>query len=182
MGTEKADARSARRARNRALGLCRNGASHGPAERASMCADCIEAHYRYMRQAYHRRTGSLLCANAPSHGEATCGALCAACRENQTKDKRKRRHRQKRSCVFGASHGMAIDGTYCAKCVARRMAAAARIAQSNEKARVARVSARVAATWKEDAPKPRKESLMQRIERGATIDTHNLWETLWRRM
>ena len=164
MGTK---ARRELRNRYRSLGLCRNAASHGPATRSGLCDACAQVYYRNARNARIARKAQGVCANSAAHGPASCGSLCTDCRKKQTKEKRARRNQPRPMCAFGASHGPAVAGARCAKCADRRAAAAARLAESNEKARVARVSARVAATWKEDAPKPRKESLMQ-LQAGRT--------------
>jgi len=151
---ENPGTRPARRARNRALGLCQNVARHGPAVRHNLCGACAEARDAVKRAASARYKQSGLCANAPSRGKATRGIICEACY-------RKRR----KLCVFGSSHGIAVAGSWCAACAARRAAAAQRLAKRNAV-----------------APKParRKEPIFERVSRGGNIDSRDLWELLWR--
>lgn len=165
---EPNDKRVARKARNRALGLCFVSAKHGPAAAYGFCEACATAHRAKRKRHYAQARGQGMCVNAPSHGAATNGRLCDGCFAKRRAENKTRR--RKPMCVFGTAHGFAVDGTYCATCVARRNAAAQRIAKRNETP---------AATPTPKAPR-RKETLRERVERGGNIDSSRLWELFWR--
>jgi hypothetical protein len=161
-----------RRSRNQALGTCTNATSHGSAVRLGFCAACADAHDAMAKKVRAQRKALGLCANAPSHGPATVGATCEACAIKRRKGIQAYRKRRKASCAFGASHGPAVSGVWCKVCIEGKRVAAARMATRSAtiKPEMLRLNAQ---------PKPRKETVKERITRGKCIDSSGLWDLLW---
>src|SRR5258708_36254873 len=128
---QTAEQRRAKRAKNRALGLCANNAKHGPAKTQGLCTPCAAAANAATRRAYYDRKERGVCRASPSHGPATEGSWGGVCGELQRKRHRKRQIAKKRrpqTCALGASHRPAVEGAWCNRCAERQAAAAKRIA------------------------------------------------------
>jgi hypothetical protein len=184
--SRQSDNRRKRRHENRALGLCANGARHGPVVAQGKCAPCAEKQNAATRRAYYRRKESGVCIEAPSHGPATDGMRCGPCgavqRERHWKAwqeirKRKADAKRVKTCAFGASHGPAVKGIWCEQCVARRAAASERIAVRN----ITKMAQEVQTEQPKAqglSKKTRYEELRGNIERTGRMDSTGLIDLL----